>query len=65
MAISDELRAWFATLQDCVEHVDYARARTIFADDAIGFGTKASLARGIETLVANQWSGIWPNIRDF
>jgi ketosteroid isomerase-like protein len=59
------VRDWFAALQDCVGRVDYATARNLFAEDAIGFGTKASLAVGRETLEANQWSGIWPNIGDF
>jgi ketosteroid isomerase-like protein len=59
------IRDWFAALQDCVARVDYESARDLFAEDAIGFGTKAHLAEGRETLEANQWSGIWPNIRDF
>lgn len=59
------VRDWFAALQGCVEGVDYATARALFAEDAIGFGTKASLAVGRDTLEARQWRGIWPNIRDF
>jgi ketosteroid isomerase-like protein len=59
------IRAWFEALQRCVVAVDYASARPLFVDDAIGFGTKAHLAVGRETLEASQWTGIWPNIRDF
>jgi ketosteroid isomerase-like protein len=60
-----EIRAWFEALQDCVDRVDFAGGRALFAEDAIGFGTKASLAVGRDTLEANQWRGIWPNIRSF
>jgi len=59
------IRAWFESLQRCVRAVDYASARPLFVDDAIGFGTRAHLAVGRATLEASQWSGIWPNIRDF
>jgi ketosteroid isomerase-like protein len=59
------LRGWFETLQDCVERVDFDAGRGLFVDNAIGFGTKASLAIGRDTLEANQWRGIWPNIRGF
>jgi ketosteroid isomerase-like protein len=59
------IRGWFEALQRCVAAVDYATARPLFVDDAIGFGTKAHLAVGRETLEASQWSGIWPSIRDF
>ena len=60
-----EIRAWFEALQGCVERVDFDAGRGLFVEEAIGFGTKASLAVGRDTLEANQWRGIWPNIRDF
>ena len=59
------IRAWFESLQRCVGAVDYESARALFVEDAIGFGTRAHLAVGRDTLEADQWSGIWPNIRDF
>ena len=59
------LKGWFSSLQRCVERVDYATARQLFVEDAIGFGTKAHLAEGRAVLEASQWSGIWPNIRNF
>jgi ketosteroid isomerase-like protein len=63
--VGDELRGWFESLQDCVQRVDFEQGRQLFVEDAIGFGTKASLAVGRDTLEANQWRGIWPNIREF
>jgi ketosteroid isomerase-like protein len=59
------VREWFQTLERCVRQVDYHTAREIFATDVLSFGTQADVVSGLDTLVANQWSGIWPNIRDF
>jgi ketosteroid isomerase-like protein len=64
-AVGREIRDWFAALQGCVQRVDFEAARELFVEDAIGFGTKASLAVGRDTLEASQWRGIWPNICDF
>jgi ketosteroid isomerase-like protein len=59
------VREWFQTLERCVRQVDYHTARGIFAPDVLSFGTRADVVSGLDALVANQWSGIWPNIRDF
>lgn len=59
------IREWFQTLERCVRLVDYETARKIFADNVLSFGTRADVVSGLDTLVANQWSGIWPHIRDF
>lgn len=59
------IRRWFETLERCVQTVDYDAARAIFAADTVGFGTRVGLAIGRETLAEQQWSGIWPNIREF
>lgn len=59
------LREWFQEMQSCVRAVDYARAQKIFAPEVVGFGTYASVVRGVENLRAEQWSNIWPTIRDF
>jgi len=59
------IREWFQTLERCVRLVDYETARKIFAHNVLSFGTRADVVSGLDTLVANQWSGIWPHIRDF
>jgi ketosteroid isomerase-like protein len=56
---------WFGTLQTCCRAVDYATARGIFAEDVVAFGTRADIVSGLDNLQANQWSGVWPKIRDF
>jgi ketosteroid isomerase-like protein len=61
----DALRAWFRELEACVGAVDYDRAERIFAPDVMGFGTYKDMAEGREVLRREQWSKIWPTIRDF
>jgi ketosteroid isomerase-like protein len=56
---------WFEALQDCCRAVDYETARGIFAEDVVAFGTRADIVSGLDNLQANQWSGVWPKIRDF
>ncbi len=60
-----DIEAWFQTLQTCVRAVDYATARGIFAEDIVAFGTRADIVTGLDNLQANQWSRVWPAIRDF
>jgi ketosteroid isomerase-like protein len=59
------IREWFQMLERCVRQVDYQTARGLFAPDVLSFGTRADVVSGLDALVANQWSGIWPHIRDF
>jgi ketosteroid isomerase-like protein len=58
-------RQWLEALQGCVQRVDFESGRQLFVEEAVGFGTKASLAVGRDTLEANQWRGIWPHIEGF
>ena len=57
--------AWLAEMQTCVRQQDYARCRAIFADDVVGFGTRAAIAVGLDALENEQWRHIWGKIRDF
>lgn len=59
------VRTWFEQLGRYCAAVDYASARVLFAPDVVSFGTKATIVAGLDHLQANQWEGIWPNIRDF
>jgi len=59
------IREWFQTLERSVRRVDYPTMRQYFTPDVLSFGTRAEVVSGLDALVANQWSGIWPNIRDF
>jgi ketosteroid isomerase-like protein len=63
--VGQTIREWFKTLERSVRQVDYQTMQRHFAPDVLSFGTRADVVSGLDALVANQWSGIWPNIRDF
>ena len=52
-------------MQACVRSVDYERARPLFAEDVVAFGTFAAVVTGRDRLKREQWHNIWPTIRDF
>ncbi len=56
---------WLAEMQACVQTVDFARCRAIFADDVVGFGTKIDAAIGLDALERDQWRHVWGRIRNF
>jgi len=58
-------REWLLEMQASVRSVDYARARPLFAEDVVAFGTFAAVVSGRERLEHEQWRNIWPTIRDF
>jgi ketosteroid isomerase-like protein len=58
-------REFLEAMQACVRAVDYARARPLFADDVVAFGTYATVVTGRDRLEHNQWRNIWGTIRDF
>ena len=59
------VRSWLAAWGDEVAAVDFDTAERRFADDVVGFGTRATVARGRDGLRADQWSHVWPAIADF
>ncbi|MGI9149696.1 MAG: YybH family protein [Chloroflexota bacterium] len=61
----ESARAWLLEMQASVRSVDYARARPLFAEDVVSFGTFAAIVSGREHLEHEQWRNIWPTIRDF
>ena len=61
----DAVREWFVQLSAYCASVDFDAGESIFATDALAFGTKARIVEGREWVRKNQWEGIWPNIRDF
>ncbi|HEY1296498.1 MAG TPA: nuclear transport factor 2 family protein [Chloroflexota bacterium] len=58
-------RTFLIEMQECVRAVDYVRARPLFADDVVAFGTFAAVVEGRERLEHGQWRNVWPTIRDF
>jgi ketosteroid isomerase-like protein len=59
------IRRWFRTLQVCVQTVDFAGSRPLFADDLITFGTYAAFTIGREATEHEQWRHVWGHIDRF
>ncbi len=56
---------WLTELQECVRAVDYPRARSLFDENVVSFGTHANIVTGRDALERDQWRHVWPNIREF
>jgi ketosteroid isomerase-like protein len=61
----DAATDWLDEMQACVRERDFARARLIFSQDVIGFGSRAALLSGLDALERDQWRYVWPAIEDF
>jgi ketosteroid isomerase-like protein len=59
------VRAWMAAWGAEVAAVDLAAGRQRFSPAVTAFGTHAHVVHGLDVLVAEQWSQIWPAIEDF
>ena len=59
------LQEWLRALQACVQAVDFAAGRTLFAEDIVAFGTVAPFVTGLDAVEREQWRHVWPVIRDF
>ncbi len=53
------VQAWFERLSDHVRAVDYAGARSLFADDMIAFGTFENFITGRDRVEQAQWRNVW------
>jgi ketosteroid isomerase-like protein len=56
---------WLHTFEAAVRARDFAAGRTMFADDAVAFGTWARAVAGLDNIVREQWHNVWPRIRGF
>jgi len=63
--LNDIARTFLTEMQECVRSVDYARARLLFVDNVVAFGTFTTVVEGRERLEHEQWRNVWPTIRDF
>lgn len=61
----DAVDAWLDAFAASVRSEDYQAGRALFAPDCSGFGTVTSGYRGLDDLVASQWSRVWGRTRDF
>jgi ketosteroid isomerase-like protein len=56
---------WLHSFEAAVRTRDFAAGRTMFADDAVAFGTWARAVAGLDNIIREQWQNVWPRIRDF
>jgi ketosteroid isomerase-like protein len=63
--LAEIARTWLLEMQACVRAVDYERARPLFAEDVVAFGTFAAVVSGRDRLEQAQWRRVWPTIDGF
>ena len=61
----DSLAGWLTEWGECIAALDFARARTLFVPEVVGFGTFSDLLVGLDDLEARQWRAVWPAIAGF
>jgi ketosteroid isomerase-like protein len=62
---TDGVTSWLRTFGAACRERDFATGRTMFADDALAFGTWAMAVSGLDNIVREQWENVWPRIRGF
>jgi ketosteroid isomerase-like protein len=60
-----EALEWLKTFEGACRGRDFAAGRSLFAPDAVAFGTYATAVHGLDNIEREQWRQIWPRIRDF
>ncbi len=56
---------FFARWGNLVGQVDFRRARELYADDVIAFGSLGKMMTSREELEAEQWRKVWPTLADY
>src|SRR3712207_1166443 len=59
------IRRWFQHLQLCIQTVDFAGSRPLFAEDLITFGTFTAFTVGRDATENEQWRQVWGHIDQF
>ena len=59
------ISTWLGQWGECIAALDFARARTLFVSEVVGFGTYSDLLVGLDDLESRQWRMVWPTIADF
>ena len=69
IAVLDEDRRsvadWFVRWGRLVANVDFRRARDLYAEDVIAFGSLGDMLTTREDLERQQWRPVWPTIEDY
>jgi ketosteroid isomerase-like protein len=64
-ALQRSVRDWIDAWGTEVAKVELSTARERFAEDVVAFGTWADVVVGLDALHHQQWSRVWPSIREF
>jgi ketosteroid isomerase-like protein len=59
------VRRWIDEWGAEVAALEWAAARHRFVQDVVAFGTRADVVVGLDELVDQQWSRVWPTIEGF
>ena len=59
------VREWLEAFAACVRARDFAGGRILFAEDAMGFGTVATVAESRAVLIREQWRRVWTRTAGF
>jgi len=59
------VRQWLLEFAKAVRSRDYATGRSLFAEDAVGFGTVANRCECLKDLESRQWRRVWGVTSDF
>lgn len=63
--VEHQVREWLRGWGAEVASRDFDAGQRRMADDVVGFGTRATVARGVTALRDQQWERVWPSITDF
>lgn len=58
-------RKWLRDWEGLINSLDFARARSLFSENVVSFGTLTEILIGLDDLEKRQWRKIWPAISDF
>lgn len=59
------IAAFFERWGTLVGNVDFKRARELYADDVIAFGSLGKMLTSRDALEAEQWRAVWPTLADY
>lgn len=59
------LAAFFERWGSLVGNVDFRRARELYTDDVIAFGSLGKMMTSRDALEAEQWRAVWPTLADY
>lgn len=65
MMSTDEIDAWLSAWAQAIRDNDLEAGRRMFAENVVGFGTLTGAMIGLDALVSDQWSQIWPRTAGF